>query len=232
MRSPAFYRAALSATACLLMTALATGQTAPASADETGAMAALKAYADAVGAADVARVREQIHTTSDLQRGALDVMGRLVQASYDLYRATDAKFGAGAMASAGVTKASFPPVFPTVPLEGLRVKVDGDRATLSTESGAPIPLTLVRVRGAWKLNGDDFLPPFSAAQFAEQGKVVSAAIEAIEQTKADLATTALRSPDEVYYLMQYRVSKVSERASDTQMSESTTAPATRPVAGK
>jgi hypothetical protein len=159
-------------------------------------------------------------------------MSKLAVATNTLYEATVAKFGAEALEKAGVSKQSFPPVFPVLPLDQLKVKVTGDRATLSVEGGQPLPLSLVRTGGVWKLNGDDLLPPFSEAELKQQGDIVTAGIAAIEQTKSDLNSTVLRSPDEVVVLMQHRIQRAFQSAQMEQIQQSAGNPVTQPAGGK
>ncbi|HEY0009409.1 MAG TPA: hypothetical protein VGB55_11845, partial [Tepidisphaeraceae bacterium] len=134
-------------------------------AEEAAVRAALAKYNDAINAGDVPALISSITTASDLQKQALGVMGNLTTASGKLFKATSDKFGAEALAQGNIVREAFPGGFPPLPVEQLKIRVEGDKATMTAgEEEQPVPLTLIKSEGVWKLNGGELLPPFTEQQ--------------------------------------------------------------------
>ncbi len=199
-------------------------------AEAAAAKDALLKYNTAVENADVPALIASIDAKTDLQKRALALMGRLTTASHDLYLATVDKYGAKSLETEGVNKDQFQGAFPALPVEELQVKVSGDTAALTTQDNQPLPFTLVKKDGVWKLDAG-FLPPFTEQQLADQSLVLDAAIKAMSDTKADVTAGTIKSPDEVLVLMQHRAQKAIRAVQMKQMEDAMKGAATQPGAG-
>jgi hypothetical protein len=208
-------------------------------AEEAAVLSALAKYNEAIIAGDVATLTASIATTTEQQKQALSVMGRLTTASSTLFDAAQTKFGAEELMKEGVTREAFPGGFPPLPTDQLKVRVEGDRGILSVgESGQPVPLSMVKADGAWKINGGELLPPFTDKQLADQTAIIEAAVGAMTQTTEDVNAGKFRSADEVPVLMQHRVQKAIQAAQMKLLPQDglqadpagpATAPATQPM---
>jgi hypothetical protein len=154
-------------------------------------------------------------------------MGRLTTASSSLYEATQAKFGAEKLEAEGVDKGAFQGAFPQLPVEQLQVNVSGETAALITPEGQPLPFTLVKKDGTWKIDGS-FLQ-FTEQQLTDQTKILDAVIGAFDKTKADVAAGHIQAPDEVLVLMQHRAQKAMREIQMKQIEEAMKNAATQPA---
>jgi len=197
-------------------------------ADAAAAKDALLKYNAAVDKGDVAALIDCIDISTDLQKQALQVMGKLTTASHSLYDATLEKFGEKKLADEGVNKEAFAGAFPALPVDQIQIKVEGGKGVLSTPDGQPLPFTLVKKGDAWKIDGS-FLPQFTEQQLKEQTAILDGVIKAFDQTKADVNAGHIQSPDEVLILMQHRAQKSVRAAQMAQMQAAAEAAATQPA---
>lgn len=203
--------------------------TAPATnpADAAAVKDALAKYNAAVEGGRVDEVIASISTSNETQQKALKLMGRLTTASSGLYEATKAKFGQEKMEAEGVDASAFQGAFPQLPVDELQVNVSGDTAALITAEGQPLPFTLVKKDGVWKIDGS-FLQ-FTEQQLTDQTKILDAVIGAFEQTKVDVTAGHIQAPDEVLVLMQHRAQKAMRAIQMKQIEEAMQNAATQPA---
>lgn len=188
---------------------------------------ALAKYNAAVEAGKVQEIIASIATSNDTQKKALDLMGRLTTASSDLYKATVDKFGQEKLDAENVDKSAFQGAFPQLPADQLQVNVSGETAALVTPEGQPLPFTLVRKDGTWKIDGS-FLQ-FTEQQLTDQTKILDAVIGAFDKTGKDVAAGHIQSPDEVLVLMQHRAQKAVREIQMKQIEEAMKKAATEPA---
>jgi len=194
---------------------------------------ALAKYNKAVESADVKTLVDSVYVSSDAQKKALALMGRLTTAGRALYDAAVATYGAAELEKDNVAKASFPAGYPQLAAEGLNVKVDGDKATLSSPSpDAPPGLSMIN-KGGWKIDGDALLPAMSEKQLNDQTSILNAAIAAIEDVAADVKAGKFRGADEALAIMNLRVQKGvhAAQAKLAPMVEPSTEPGAGPASG-
>ena len=176
------------------------------SADEADVRAAIVTYNAAVNAGDTAKLVDFVSVSTPIQKSALTLMTRLTTVGRDMYSAIKDKFGEKEMAAGGVDKSSFPAGFPELPADQIDVRVNGDHASLLVRSSADAPpLGMKKTATGWKLDGDALLPAMTDKQLTEQGAVLGAATDEIQQTAADVRAGHFRSPDEAVLVMNHRV---------------------------
>jgi hypothetical protein len=210
--------------------------TAPTSqpADVAAIKETLSKYNAAVDAGDVPVLSGFITTSSPTQQKALALMGRLTTSGRSVYNASVEKFTEAGLAKENVEKAAFPGGFPPLPAEQLDVRPDGDKASLVNRLAAEAPpLSMKKVDGQWKIDGDSLLPNVTEKQLTEQTSIIDAAIGAIDQTANDVKLGHITGADEVIVLMNHRVQK-AVRAAQMKlmpMEEMPPTPTTGPAAG-
>ncbi|MDB5326779.1 MAG: hypothetical protein JWM57_2348 [Phycisphaerales bacterium] len=173
----------------------------------------LAKYNAAVTAGDVATLQGFIATSSDTQKKALALMGKLTNAGRDVYQAAVTKFGEAELAKNQVERQSFPAGYPALPADAVDVVPNGDKASLVNRMAAEAPpLSMKKVDGAWKIDGDALLPSITEKQLNEQTAVLETAIKQITDTAEDVTAGHFRSPDEIVILMNARVQKAVRAA--------------------
>ena len=173
----------------------------------------LAKYNAAVAAGDTATLQGFIATSNDTQKKAMALMGKLTDAGHDVYQAAVKKFGEADLAKNNVERQSFPAGYPALPDDAVDVVPNGDKATLVNRLAAEAPpLAMKKIDGEWKIDGDALLPSITDKQLAEQTSVLNSAIEAINETTADVTAGHFRSPDEIVVLMNHRVQKAVRAA--------------------
>jgi len=190
---------------------------------------ALAKYNKAVESADVKTLVDSVYVSSEPQKKALALMGRLTTAGRELYDAAVATYGAAELEKDNVAKSSFPAGYPQLAAEGLNVKVDGDKATLNSPSpDAPPGLTMINKDG-WKIDGDALLPAMTDKQLNDQTTILNAAIAAIQDVTTDVKAGKFRGADEALVVMNLRVQK-GVRAAQAKLAPMV-APSTEPGVG-
>lgn len=170
---------------------------------------ALAAYNKAVEDGDAAAIEATISLQSDTQRRMVDVAKTLVVSSNGLYQATLGKFGKETLEQAGVGRDQFPSAFPALPLDEAKVRVEGEKASIrfTPDESGPAVLTLIKVDGAWKLNGDDLLGQMTDQQLKDQSAIIAAVVATMDKTAADVKAGKIDAADEVVVLFTHRVQK-------------------------
>lgn len=194
----------------------------------------LAKYNAAVETGDVATLKTFISTSTPTQAKALELMGKLTAAGRSVYVAAVEKFTEAGLAKENVEKAAFPGGFPPLPVDMMDVRPEGDKATLVNRLAAEAPgLSMKKIDGAWKIDGDALLPSVSEKQLGEQTSIIDAAISAITQTAADTKAGHITAADEVIILMNHRVQKAVRAAQQKLMpiEEMPPMPTTAPAAG-
>lgn len=231
-------RRSLSACISLALTSAVFSQTMPSTQPTTDPAAAgavkdaLAAYNKAVDAADVKTLVGSVHVSSDLQKQALALMSKLTLSGRALYDSSVAIYGADELAKDNVTKTSFPAGYPQLMGDGMTVKVEGDKATLSSPTpDGPPALSMVKKDDAWKIDGDALLPAMNAKQLGDQSMIINAAIAAIDDVTADVKAGKFRGADEAIVVMNLRVQKGvrAAQAKIVPVPDAATAPATGPT---
>ena len=198
--------------------------------------AAIAKYNAAVDAGDIKTLSDSITVTTPIQKQAVALMGTLTTASRGLYQAAIDTYGKDSLTKDNVAKESFPSGYPTLSADAGDIKVDGDKATIS--SGAPDgppPLAMKKIDGVWKIDGDALLPPMTDKQMKEQESVIDTAIDAIKGTADDVKAGHFRGPDEALVVMNHRVQKAVREAQmklmplEAPTTESATQPSTQPA---
>ncbi len=197
-------------------------------ADAAAAKDALLKYNASVDKGDVDALIASIDVSTDLQKQALQVMGKLTTASHSLYQATLEKFGEAKLEEEGVAKEAFAGAFPVLPVEQIQVKIEGEKGVLTLPDGQPLPFTLVKKGDAWKIDGS-FLPQFTDQQLKEQAAILEGVVKAFDQTKADVVAGKIGAADEVIVLMQHRAQKSIRTAQMAQMQAAIEEAATQPA---
>lgn len=198
-------------------------------ADDAGARQALLTYNAAVEAADADKILACIQFTDDTQKKAMQLMGDLSVISDKLYKATVAKFGEEQMRKERISREQFQSGFPVIPLDQVQVKVSGDKAALVSDEGDVLPLSLTKTpAGDWKIDGAK-LQAFTPEQFAEQKKMIDAAVKALSGLIDDVTAGHVRAPDEVAVLMKHRIGKAIREVQMAQIPPELLDPSSGPV---
>lgn len=207
---------------------------APASqpADVAAIQKTLADYNAAVAKGDVPALLSFVVVSTDTQKQAMALMGRLTSSGRGVYQSVADAFGEAELAKGNVDRQSFPAGFPAMPAEAMEIRPDGDKATLINRMAAEAPpLAMKRIDGQWKIDGDALLPALTDKQLQEQTTVLDAAIGAIDQTAADIKAKHFRAPDEAVVLMNHRVQKAVRAAQEklTPMADPSMPPAAGPA---
>lgn len=170
-------------------------------------------YNAAVTKGDAAALQTFIAVSTDTQKQAMGLMGRLTVAGKSVWDAAVDKFTEAQLTKDHVDRTSFPAGFPELPTDVMDIQPNGDKASLVNrmQADAP-PLSMKKVNGEWKIDGDALLPPLTDKQLKEQTSVLDAAIAAIQQTADDTKAGHFRGGDEVVTLMNFRVQKAVRAA--------------------
>ncbi|HEX8324855.1 MAG TPA: hypothetical protein VF595_13180 [Tepidisphaeraceae bacterium] len=201
-------------------------------ADVAAIRKALSDYNAAVVKGDAEVLKSFVVVTTDVQKRAMNLMGRLTTSGRTVYDAAMQKYGQAEMTKSQVERLSFPNGFPALPEDGLDIQPSGDKAMLINRLAAEAPpLGMMRMDGGWKIDGNALLPPLTEKQFNDQMTVLNAAIDAIDQTTADINAGHFRTPDEAVTIMNLRVQKGvrAEQAKLVPLEGPTTGPTPPPL---